>query len=108
MGKLVAQVLDLSGWEVTMIGKHAEKLALAAQRGIQTEIVGAQFIAPISPTYRRVDLVVECSGSAQGLDLAMRLVRPRGTIILKSTVANNSTLHLAQIVIDEIRIQGSR
>jgi threonine dehydrogenase-like Zn-dependent dehydrogenase len=108
MGQLAAQVLALSGCEITMVGKHEEKLALAAQRGIQTrlldDVVGAQFIAPSS----RVDLVVECSGSAQGLDLAMRLVRPRGTIILKSTVANKSTLHLAPIVIDEIRIQGSR
>src|SRR5207244_7013690 len=57
---------------------------------------------------RRVDLVVECSGSAQGLEMALRLVRPRGTIILKSTVADKSTLHLAPIVIDEIRVQGSR
>jgi len=108
MGQLAAQVLSLSGCEVTMIGKHEEKLALAAQRGIQTEIVGARFIAPISPTYGRIDLVVECSGSALGLELAMRLVRPRGTVILKSTVTDESTLHLAPIVIDEIRVQGSR
>ncbi len=64
----------------------------------------AQFIAPSSP----IDLVVECTGSAQGLELAMQLVRPRGTIILKSTVAAKSTIHLAPIVIDEIRMQGSR
>src|SRR5712691_7333445 len=74
MGQLAAQVLSLSGCEVTMIGKHEEKLVLAAQRGIQTRLLGdvvwAQFIAPDS----RVDLVVECSGSAQGLELAMRLV----------------------------------
>src|SRR6266699_6757319 len=108
MGQLAAQVLALSGCEVTMVGKHEEKLALAAQRGIQTRLLGdvvwAQFIAPDS----RVDLVVECSGSAQGLELAMRLVRPRGTVILKGTVADKSSLHLAPIVIDEIRVQGSR
>jgi len=57
---------------------------------------------------RRVDMAVECTGSAEGLELALRLVRPRGTVILKSTFANQSTLHLSQIVIDEIRIQGSR
>jgi threonine dehydrogenase-like Zn-dependent dehydrogenase len=108
MGQLAAQVLSLSGCEVTMIGKHEEKLALAAQRGIQTrlldDIVGAQFIA----TSSRADLVVECTGSALGLEHAMRLVRPRGTIILKSTVVEKTLLHLAPIVIDEIRIQGSR
>jgi threonine dehydrogenase-like Zn-dependent dehydrogenase len=108
MGQLAAQVLALTGCEVTMIGKHEEKLALAAQRGIQTEIVGAQFIAPISPIYGRADIVVECTGSSQGLELAMSLVRPRGTIFLKSTVSDMSTLHLAPIVIDEIRVQGSR
>jgi threonine dehydrogenase-like Zn-dependent dehydrogenase len=108
MGQLAAQVLALTGCEVTMIGKHEEKLALAAQRGISTRLLkdskGEQSIAPTS----RVDLVVECTGSPQGLELAMRLVRPRGTIIQKSTVADKSTLHLAPIVIDEIRVQGSR
>ncbi len=108
MGQLAAQVLALSGSEVTIVGKHEEKLSLAAQRGISTrllrDIVGAQFIAPTS----RVDLVVECTGSPQGLELAMRLVRARGTIILKSTVSDKSTLHLAPIVINEICLQGSR
>jgi len=108
MGQLAVQVLALSGCDVIMIGKHEEKLALASQCGIQTrlleEIEGTQFITPGS----RVDLVVECTGSALGLELALRLVRPRGTIILKSTVADKSTLDLAPIVIDEIRIQGSR
>ena len=107
MGQLAAQVLALSGCEVTMIGKHEEKLALAAQRGISTKTVEEQLIAPTSPA-SRVDLVVECTGSAPGLELAMQLVRPRGCIFLKSTVADMSTLHLAPIVIDEIRVQGSR
>ncbi len=108
MGQLAAQVMTLSGCEVTMIGKHEEKLALAAQRSIQTRLledsVGARSIAPSA----RVDLVVECTGSAQGLELALRLVRPRGTVILKSTVADKTSLYLAPIVIDEIRVQGSR
>ena len=107
MGQLAAQVLPLSGCEVMMVGKHEEKLALAAKHGVRTFVLGD----PQSFTLenrRRVDLVVECSGSAQGLELALRLVRPRGTIVLKSTVAAQSTLHLAPIVIDEIRLQGSR
>ncbi|HYB02004.1 MAG TPA: alcohol dehydrogenase catalytic domain-containing protein [Ktedonobacteraceae bacterium] len=108
MGQLAVQVLALSGCDVTMVGKHEEKLALAAARGIRTqrleEFEGSQSITPGS----RVDLVVECTGSAQGLELAMRLARPRGTIILKSTVADKSILDLAPIVIDEIRVQGSR
>ena len=53
-------------------------------------------------------MVIECTGSAQGLELALRLVKSRGVIVLKSTVAKETLLHLAPIVIDEIRIQGSR
>ena len=107
MGQLAAQVLALSGCEVMMVGKHEEKLALSEKRGVHTYVLDdAERFA--LENRRRVDLVVECTGSAQGLGLALRLVRPRGTVILKSTVADKSSLHLAPIVIDEIRVQGSR
>jgi threonine dehydrogenase-like Zn-dependent dehydrogenase len=107
MGQLAAQVLSLASCEVMMIGKHPEKLALAEQRGITTYLLDnfEHLLKKVGP---RVDMVVECTGAAQGLELALQLTRPRGTIILKSTVANKSTLHLAPIVIDEIRVQGSR
>lgn len=108
MGQLAVQVLALSGCLVTMVGKHEEKLALASQHGIQTSLLEEVEEAQFNTSGSRVDLVVECTGSAQGLELAMRMVRPRGTVILKSTVAASSTLNLAPIVIDEIRIQGSR
>ena len=107
MGQLAAQVLRLSGCDVAMVGKHEEKLALAAKRGVHTYVLrDMQHFA--LENGRRADMVVECSGSAQGLEIALRLVRPRGTLILKSTVADKSTLNLAPIVIDEIRVQGSR
>ncbi|HEV2655132.1 MAG TPA: alcohol dehydrogenase catalytic domain-containing protein [Ktedonobacteraceae bacterium] len=107
MGQLAAQVLALTGCEITMVGKHEEKLALAEKRGIATQLLD-RLVRATEKADRRADVVVECSGSEQGLALAMRLVRPRGTLILKSTVAASSTLHLAPIVIDEIRVQGSR
>ena len=107
MGQLAAQVLTLSGCEVMMVGKHQEKLALTEKRGVRTYLLeNANTFALENGV--RADVVVECSGSAQGLEMALRLVRPRGTLILKSTVADKSTLHLAPIVIDEIRVQGSR
>jgi threonine dehydrogenase-like Zn-dependent dehydrogenase len=53
-------------------------------------------------------MVVECTGSTQGLEMALHLVRARGIVALKSTVAEKSLIHLAPIVIDEIRVQGSR
>lgn len=107
MGQLAAQVLALSGCEITMIGKHEEKLALVERRGIDTLLLEDPDQFTLSGS-RHADLVVECTGSEQGLALAMRLARPGGTIVLKSTVAANSILNLAPIVIDEIRIQGSR
>src|SRR6266571_1774768 len=107
MGQLVAQVLALSGCEVMMVGKHEEKLALAEKRGVQTYVLDDATRFTLE-NRRRVDVVVECSGSTRGLEMALRLVKPRGTLILKSTVADKSTLYLAPIVIDEIRVQGSR
>src|SRR5712691_7256118 len=82
-------------------------MALAQMRGVRTYVLDD----PRSFTLengRRVEVVVECTGSAQGLEMALRLVRARGVITLKSTVAEKTLMHLAPIVIDEIRIQGSR
>jgi len=107
MGQLAAQVLTLSGCEVMMVGKHEEKLALAEKCGVRTYVLDDAERFSLE-SGRRADVVVECSGSAQGLEMALQLVRARGTIILKSTVAAKSMLHLAPIVIDEIRVQGSR
>ncbi len=82
MGQLAVQVLTLSACEVVMVGKHEEKLALARKRGVHTyQLTDAQSFT--LENGRRIDMVVECSGSAQGLEMALRLVRPRGTIILK-------------------------
>ncbi len=107
MGQLAAQVLTLTGCDIAMIGHNPAKLALAERRGVHTYLVndGARFALEDG---HRIDVVVECSGSALGFEMALRLVRPRGTLIQKSTVAAKSTLNLAPIVINEIRVQGSR
>ena len=107
MGQLAAQVLTLSGGEVIMLGKHQDKMSLAEKRGVHAVLLNSAEHDSLKRE-RRVDVAVECSGSAQGLGMALSLVRPRGTIILKSTVAAESTLTLASIVVDEIRVQGSR
>lgn len=107
MGQLAARVLALSGCEVTIVGKHPAKLLLVEHLGIAACLL-EDVDEIIQHGRRRVDVVVECTGSEQGLELALRLVRPRGTLVLKSTVAAQSNLHLAPIVIDEIRVQGSR
>jgi threonine dehydrogenase-like Zn-dependent dehydrogenase len=87
---------------VLVIGKHTEKLAILRRLGIETCLLEAR------PHERRADLVVDCTGSESGLPTALQLVRPRGTIVLKTTVAGTQTIPWAPIVIDEIRIVGSR
>lgn len=103
LGLLAAQVLRLTGAQVIIQGKHQEKLAIASSLGIET--IGADDVSRSTAVY---DLVVECSGSAAGLETARQLVRPRGTIVLKSTVAQKVTLNLAPFVVDEIMVVGSR
>jgi threonine dehydrogenase-like Zn-dependent dehydrogenase len=107
MGQLAAQVLSLTGCELSMLGKNPDKLALVEKHGVRTQLLNKLEDFSVK-NGERVDVVVECSGSAQGIEMALRLVKPRGTVVLKSTVADKSTLDLAPIVIDEIRVQGSR
>jgi alcohol dehydrogenase len=102
LGLLVAQVLQDAGCPVRVIGKHASKLALCEKWSIR-----ARSVADIVPRHDQ-DIVVECTGSAAGLELALQMVRPRGTIVLKSTVAAGKALNLAPVVIDEVNIVGSR
>jgi threonine dehydrogenase-like Zn-dependent dehydrogenase len=85
-----------------VIGKHAQKLALCEKWGIRSRPLG-----DIVPRHDQ-DVVVECSGSAEGLELAVQMVRPRGTVVLKSTVAAGVAMNLAPVVVDEISIIGSR
>ncbi len=102
LGLLAAQVLRLTGARVTLQGKHEEKLALA--RGLGIEAVGADE----KPSPAAYDVVIECTGSISGLETARQLVRPRGTVVLKSTVAQKATVDLAPFVVDEITVVGSR
>jgi threonine dehydrogenase-like Zn-dependent dehydrogenase len=106
LGNLCAQVLARLSSRVTVVGKHAEKLALlngtAQGYGIITKL-----LADIEPDHS-ADVVVDCTGSPTGLPTALSLVRPRGTIVLKTTVAGEQTMALAPIVIDEVTIVGSR
>jgi alcohol dehydrogenase len=97
LGLLAAQVLATTCAEVTVVGRHPEKLELAAGWGLNT---GRPDVAQ--------DMVVECSGDPSGLSAALELVRPRGTIILKSTYHVRPEVDLSRVVVDEIRLIGSR
>ncbi|MCA9071929.1 MAG: alcohol dehydrogenase catalytic domain-containing protein, partial [Planctomycetaceae bacterium] len=102
LGNLCAQVIRLSGCQVRVVGKHPDKLKLFEELGLET--IELQNLQPT----RTADLVVDCTGSDTGLSLALQLVKPRGTIVLKTTVAGEQTLSLAPFVIDEITLVGSR
>lgn len=97
LGLLSAQVLATTGAEVSVVGRHPGKLALAARWGLAT-----------GRPEGLVDVVVECSGNPSGLETALDLVRPRGTIVLKSTYHEQAVVDLTRVVVDEIRLLGSR
>ncbi len=102
LGLLVAQVLAETGCQLTVVGRNEAKLLLAEKRGVQAVHVD-ELICRADH-----DVVVDCSGSPEGFELAMRLVRPRGSIVLKSTFAGEQGVNLAAVVVNEITVVGSR
>ncbi len=98
LGLITAGVLAAAGVEVTVVGRHGRRRDLADGLGARwtDRVVG------------RWDLVVEATGSSAGLSEALAAVRPTGTVVLKTTVAEPHRLDLAPLVIDEIRLLGSR
>src|SRR6202012_5375848 len=83
------------------VGKHADKLSHLAKLGVATAQLDAW-------SKKKADLVVEATGTAAGFEAAVAATRPRGTLVLKSTVAGKASLDLAQLVINEIKLVGSR
>jgi threonine dehydrogenase-like Zn-dependent dehydrogenase len=102
LGLLVAQVLAGTKCKLTVVGRNPDKLLLCEKKGIQ-----AIHVDELVPREDR-DVVVECTGAPEGLGIAMQLVRPRGTIVLKSTHAGEGSPNLAPIVINEVMLLGSR
>ncbi len=103
LGLLCAQVLATTGAAVTLVGKHPHKLQIAERRGIETITIDKARLRT-----REFDVVVEASGSASGFDLALGLLHPHGTLVLKSTFHGATDLNAARIVVDEISVVGSR
>jgi threonine dehydrogenase-like Zn-dependent dehydrogenase len=101
LGLLIAQVLEAAGCTPTLVGKHVRKLAIARRRGVRT---AALHDLP----EREHDVVVEATGSAKGFRAALALLRPCGTLVLKSTYHGELSIDAAPLVIDEIRVIGSR
>lgn len=102
LGLLCAQVLARVTDHLVVWGRSDRSVARARDLGLDARHVN------VASGHRDWDVVVECSGSPEGLRTALTRIRPRGTIVLKSTFAEAPTLDLAPIVIDEIRVVGSR
>ncbi|MCL4218552.1 MAG: alcohol dehydrogenase catalytic domain-containing protein [Candidatus Hydrogenedentes bacterium] len=101
LGQLVAQVLWLRTKKLVCIGRTAWKLDLLNRLHIRT----AHKDEPVEPG---ADIVVEATGSPEGFARALELVRPEGTIVLKTTVAGTSSLDMSLPVINEVKVIGSR
>jgi alcohol dehydrogenase len=101
LGLLVCAALRAHEVDVTLIGHHADKLALAGVLGVHTRM-------DVQGMERRFEAVVEASGNRSGLATAMVLVAPRGTIVLKTTVGSAYEIDLAPLVVDEVTVVGSR
>jgi len=102
LGLLVAMALDAYGYRVHQFGHHPDKLAIAAARGVHTHLTGGP--VPVAA----FDFAVDATGSADGLRAAAELVRPRGTLVLKSTVHGAVAVDTAPLIVNEITLVGSR
>jgi threonine dehydrogenase-like Zn-dependent dehydrogenase len=103
LGNLCAQSLALRSKNLTVIGKHDEKLSLLAKRNIET--VRLERAPKLT---KQFDVVVEASGAESGFALALDLLKPRGKLVLKSTFHGAPTWEASRVVVDEITIVGSR
>ena len=101
LGQLVAQTLALTGCELLVVGNSREKLALLSARGINTGF--ADTANPVG-----FDVAVECTGNPAGFAIAHTALRPRGTLVMKSTYAGELAVDAAAVVVNELTLVGSR
>jgi threonine dehydrogenase-like Zn-dependent dehydrogenase len=101
LGQLIAQTLALTGCDLRVVARHPHQQNLLKARGIRT--VSEEEIQPW-----RWDVVVEATGSPSGFSLARKAIRPRGTLVMKSTYKGEMSVNFSSIVVDEINLIGSR
>lgn len=102
LGLITALALNANNFDVTLVGKHENKLDIAKAQGCKTVLLNDFQVE------KKYDIVVEATGSISGFETALALTKPRGVLVLKSTVAASKEFNLAPIVIDEITVLGSR
>jgi threonine dehydrogenase-like Zn-dependent dehydrogenase len=102
LGLLIAMVLSAYGHRVHQFGRHPEKLGIARRAGVETEL------AHDTLPEMAYDWAVDATGSPEGLRQAVRMARPRGTVILKSTTHGLVGVDTAPVIVNEITLVGSR
>lgn len=102
LGLTTALTLAAQNLDVTLVGKHQNKLDIAKAQGVETMLLNDLKVS------NNFDVVVEATGSVSGFETSLNLVKPRGVLVLKSTIATGKELNLAPIVINEITVLGSR
>jgi threonine dehydrogenase-like Zn-dependent dehydrogenase len=107
LGLLIAQVLQRTGCDLTVIARQPRPIALLEKWQIPfVDMRQDRALTGITP--HLADIVVDSTGSAEGFATALNLICPRGTIVLKSTYASLPQADLTRVVIDEIKVVGSR
>jgi alcohol dehydrogenase len=101
LGLLIAQVLQLTGCDLLVVGRNPGKLAILEKRGIRIQTTGKA----VEPG---ADIVVEATGNADGFAAARKIVRPQGKLVLKSTYHGDLSLNMSMLVVDEVELLGSR
>ena len=101
LGILIGQVLAINGTDVTMLGRSESSLSFSKKLGLSTA-----YVHEISDD--SYDFVVEATGNPEGFSQSLRIIRPGGTIILKSTFASKKSIDLTKVVVAEINMVGSR
>lgn len=101
LGQLIARTLAGLGQNLLVTARSERSLKPLESKGIQTCLV-----SQLPP--QQFDLVIECSGNSQGFETAVNSVKPRGTLILKSTYRDNVSVNLSQLVVNEVSVIGSR
>ena len=102
LGLITALELNSQNVDVTLVGKHQNKLDIAKAQGVKTKLLNDLKVEKV------YDVVVEATGSISGFETALALTKPRGVLVLKSTIAASKEFNFAPIVIDEITVLGSR
>ena len=103
LGLLSAQVLALKSKRVVLVGKHPSKMSVVEKWGIETLT-----LRHAEKLKGKFDIAVEASGSPSGFELALNLLKPKGSLVLKSTVHDLTAIDASRIVVNEISIIGSR